>query len=62
MDCTQALVMPVDGSTSISWTKASRSGILYAMPGIFEATFKDEGRGMESMPVKLYIGKGQRAP
>lgn len=54
----QAATLPVLTSVSVNWANDSKSGILYAMVGTLDATFKKEGNAMELEPVKLYVGSG----
>src|SRR6266540_5731288 len=60
--CTHALTFPVLISVRVNCAKPSKSGILKARDGIRLATPNLGGIVIESAPVKLYIGRGQRAP
>ena len=53
VDWMHAFKSPVPTSVRVSWAKASRSGILYAILGISEVNLIDDGRGRVSEPLKL---------
>ena len=53
-----AATSPVFMSVRVSCANASKSGILYAMPGTLDATLREDGNWREVEPVKLYVGSG----
>ena len=62
VDCTQALTSPESTDVNVSCAKASRSGILYAICGILLERSTELGSGIVSLPMKLYVGNGHKAP